>query len=55
MGKLMHATIGIPKGCGPLSPIIATVATKSKIWQYKDNKTKIKSGNKTGKTGSYCY
>jgi len=37
----MHATIGIPNGRGLLSPIIATVATKSKLRNYKDKKTKL--------------
>jgi len=39
--KLMHATIGIPNGRGLLSPIIAMVAMKSKLHNYKDKKTKL--------------
>jgi len=41
MGKLMHATIGIPNGRGLLSPIIATVATKSNLRRYKEKSTKL--------------
>jgi len=41
MGKLMHATIGIPNGRGLLSPIIATVATKSNLRRYKEKLTTL--------------
>jgi len=39
--KLMHAMIGIPNGRGLLSPIIATVATKAKLQNYKNKSTKL--------------
>jgi len=41
MGKLMHATIGIPNGHGLLSPIIAMVATKQRLRNYKNKTTKL--------------
>jgi len=41
MGKLMHTTIGIPNGWGLLSPIIATVSTKSRLRNYKNKTTKL--------------
>jgi len=41
MGKLMHATIGIPNGRGLLSPIIAMVVTKQRLCNYKHKTTKL--------------
>jgi len=35
-GKLMHATIGIPNGCGLLSPLIATITAIPKTQNYKE-------------------
>jgi len=37
----MHATIGIPNGCGLLSPLIATIVAQPKTRQYKDQKIRI--------------
>jgi len=41
MGKLMYATIGIPNGRGLLSLIIAMVATKERLHNYKNKTTKL--------------
>ena len=50
-GKLMHANIRIPNGRGLLSLIIAMVATKSKLCNYKDKKDETEPSNATGSSG----
>jgi len=49
--KLMQATIRIPNGWGLLLPIIAMVATKSKLCNYKDKKDETEPSNATGSSG----
>jgi len=40
-GKLMHATIGIPNGCGLLSPIIAAITAIPKTRNYKERRIRL--------------
>jgi len=40
-GKVMHATIGIPNGCGLLSPIIATIMAIPKTRHYKERHVRL--------------
>jgi len=49
-GKLMHAAIGIPNGCGLLSPLLATLAKKLTTAAYKDKTTHLNAATRQALT-----